>query len=83
VLEDESDAPFAPAPVQNVLAIHNHRRGGIRIWGVQSGDDAQQRGFPGARRAQERDQLALFHVQIDIAQRDVVGERFADVPGID
>jgi hypothetical protein len=41
-------------------------------WGGQAGDQVQQRGLAAARVADQRDELALLHGQVDVAQR---GER--------
>jgi hypothetical protein len=34
MLEDESDAPLAGGPVENILAVNIHRCFGVRVWRV-------------------------------------------------
>src|SRR5262245_35371200 len=65
MLEHEADVAFAGRPRGDVLVGH-HDAAGIRHF--QPGDDAQQRGLAGARRAQECDQLAGAHIQAHALQ---------------
>ena len=45
-------------------------RAGGRLFEI--GDDAQERGLAAARGADERDELALLDVEVDVAERDDV-----------
>ncbi len=83
VLEHETDAPLAGRAVEDIFAVHHHRCRLIAVGRVQAGDDPQQRGLAGAGGPQQRDQLAVFDMQVHVAQGDIIRERFADVPYID
>ena len=60
VLKDKAHAAFAGGLVGDVLAIEKHRAG---VGKFQSRDDAQQRGFPGARRPEQGHQFAGGNLQ--------------------
>ena len=80
VLEDEAHLPLVAPLARDVLAVEEHRRFVMRIGVLQTGDDSQQRGLAGTRRAQQRHQLAVLHRQAHVAQSRQRAERSADVP---
>src|SRR3989442_1740185 len=75
VLEDEPDVALARREVRDVLVLEQH---GARIGYFEARDDAQQRGLPGPRRAEQSEQIAVGHVEVHAAQCDEAAERLAD-----
>ena len=46
---------------------------------IQPGNDAEQRGFTAARRAEKADKLAFANVQVDVLQRCESAKLLADI----
>ncbi len=70
MLEHEADAALAGAARQCVLAVEADL---AAVRPVEAGDDAQQRRLAGARRAEQRQQLAVCDLQIDAVERRETG----------
>ena len=82
VLEDEADLALARRHICDVLPMkQDPPAAGIRIF--EPRNDAQERGLAGARRTQQRHQLATRHVQADASKRGEPAEGLADVVGLD
>ena len=77
VLEHESDMALAGAVGERVLAVERNLAG---IGPVQPGDDPQQRGLARARRPEQRQQLAVGDLEIDVVERGKRAELLHDVP---
>jgi hypothetical protein len=69
-LEDHTDIAQMRRHVRDVAVAHADAAGIDRH---QSGDGAQQRGLAAARRAEQRDYLALPHLEIEIEWTGVAG----------
>ena len=65
VLEHEADVALADAARQRVVAVEQHLS---LVRPFEAGDDAQQRRLAGARRAEQRNQLAGLDVQVDASR---------------
>jgi hypothetical protein len=46
---------------------------------IESGNDAQKRGFAAARRPKQRHHLAAGYIEIDVLDRDDIAEALRDV----
>src|SRR5439155_16685731 len=62
LLEDEDPARVGAA---HLLAVDPDRARGRR---KETGDDVQERGFPAPRRAQDADELALAHLEVEVLE---------------
>src|SRR4051794_30520452 len=80
VLEDEADTARTGVAVARVLVVEQHLAGGRE---VEPGDDAEQRGLAGARRAQQRHELARLDAERDAAQGREVVEAAGKVADLD
>ena len=76
MLEHEADMALAGAARERILAVEGDLAG---IRPVEAGDDPQQRGLAGARRPEQRQQLAVADLQIDIVERGELAEFLDDV----
>jgi hypothetical protein len=77
-VEAEADVGRHRLPRVDAVVLEDHRRrvgdvgGDPHLAGAraqQPGDDPQEGGLPAARRADDRDELAVGHVEVDGAQR--------------
>jgi len=82
VLEHKADLTFAGGDIRNVFAVERNLAA-ARIGLLEAGDDAEQRGLAGAGGAEERDELAGGHVEIDAVERREGAEGFAKVGNVD
>src|SRR5207248_3361060 len=80
MLEHESDLPVTSRVCCGILVIQVNRAA-VRC--LQSRDDAKQRGFPGPRRTQQRDELALLDPKTDVVQDLERPECLSDVLNLD
>ena len=70
VLEDDAHLTaqvghLAAAQVGNVLAQHRHLAGGGQLLAQ---DELEQRGFAGTGMAQQKDEFAVVHMEVDVLQ---------------
>ncbi len=75
VLEHEAHPAVRRRFVRAVATVEEHAAG---VRDFQAGDDAQQRGLPAARRAEQRHQLAGLDVQVDVGDGDERAEPLRD-----
>ena len=83
VLEHEADPPLPDVAAGHVLAVEEDRAVGGGIGRLQAGDDPQERRLAGSGRPQQRDQLAVGHVQAHVPQDGELTKRFVDVAQLD
>ena len=81
VLEHETHAPLAGALAGDIAALEEQGAGRIGVRRFETRDDAQQRGFARAGRAQQGQQLAIVDRQADVAQGGEAAEGLGDVKG--
>src|SRR5262249_26727574 len=77
VLEDEPDVALPYRRVGHVLLVVEDRP---RIRDLEPRDDPQQRRLARARRPEQREQLAVGHLQADVVECQELPEAFRDVP---
>ena len=76
MLKHETDVAIARRLVGDVLVVADDR---ARVGDFEPGDDAQQRRLAGAGRAEQREQLAVRHVEADAVERGEVAELLRNV----
>ena len=76
MLKHEADMALAGAVRQRVLAVERNLAG---VGPVQPGDDPQQRGLARARRPEQRQQLAIGDLEVDIVERGKRAEFLHDI----
>src|SRR5262249_27454606 len=80
VLEHEADVPLADRGVGDVLLVVEDR---ARVGHVEPRDDAEEGRLPGARRPEQREQLAAGDLEAHVVQRDERAERLRKMPDRD
>ena len=80
MLEDESDAAIPRIAPCRVVSVEQHRS---RVGPLEAGNDAQERRLAGARRSQQRQQLALLHGEADVVQRGELPELLREAADFD
>ena len=75
MLEDEPHLPFAHMLLRGVLALQQNP---AAVGRFQPGDDPEQRGLAAARRAEQRDKLAIWKIERDIAEGGKIPEPLVD-----
>src|SRR4029450_5262018 len=80
--EAEPAPPIAPPAAGDVVASEADRAAS-RIGLLEAGDDREQPRLPGARRAQQSEELAVTDAQVDVVKGDEIVEGLADVLQLD
>jgi len=80
MLKHETHLAVARGRARGVFIVQSD---GPAVRQIQAGDDAQQRGLAGARRTQQRHQLATLDTQAHVFQRFMGSEDFAHVLDFD
>src|SRR5689334_11626288 len=80
MLEDEADMPLARAARGRVLAVKEYPS---VLGEFEAGDDPQKRRFAGARRSEERHELAGRHLETHVVEGAKVSERLGDPSDLD
>jgi hypothetical protein len=80
VLEDEADLAFAHVGAGRVLAVEQHAAG---IGYLEAGDDAQQGRLARAGGAEQRHQLAVADVEVEVVADDGGAEALVEIPDLD
>src|SRR5260221_566323 len=75
-LEHHAKATACGRPARDVIALEQHP---ALVRHVDAADDAQQRGLAAARRAEQADELARLHVQVNAAQHLLLAVALGDM----
>ena len=75
-LEHHAKATACGRPARDVIALEQHP---ALVRHVDAADDAQQRGLAAARRAEQADELARLHVQVNAAQHLLIAVALGDM----
>jgi hypothetical protein len=82
VLEDEAHLALPHVLAGHVGAVEEDLRLGVGVGRLDSGDDSQKRGLAAAGGAEQGHELAVGHVQSDVAQGGDFAEGLAYLHGV-
>ncbi len=74
VLEDGVDVAVVRRELADIVALQQHRAGG---WRLEAGDHSQHRRLAAAGRPEQREELTLDDLQVDVVDGDHVAEVLA------